>query len=136
MASVTDTIFEGEIKEVGVKEKDLFFHETTGVEWHISDNHQQILSFSDVRPADITVRNLEVEVDVATAFVDTLKAKFTKLKVDDVEGGTTARVRKRKILKGLSADFPSGTLTAIIGGSGSGKVWLHLHSHLETESRA
>jgi hypothetical protein len=130
MASGAGTTLEGEIKEVDVKEKVPFFHETTEPVWQISDNHQQNLSFTDVRPADMTVRNLEVQVDAATSLVDTLKAKFSKLKVDDVEGGGMGS-RRKIILKDVSADFPSGTLTAIIGGSGSGKVRWYLHNHLE-----
>lgn len=96
------------------------FPRTTEVEWPAPDNHQQNLSFSDVRPADITVRNLEVGLGVATSLVDTLKAKFTTPGVD-VVGSVVGRARK-KILKDVSVDFPAGTLTAIIGGSGSGKV--------------
>ena len=111
--------------EAGAKEKGSLFHEVTEVEW---DNHQQTLSFSNVHPADITVRNLEVEVDVVPSFVDTLKAKFTKSKVGDVEGDAVGRVR-RKILKGVSGNFPAGTLTAIMGGSGSGKVHLRPHTY-------
>ena len=38
-------------------------------------------------------------------------------------GGT-----RREILKDVSGVFPAGTLTAIIGASGSGKVRLHLHT--------
>jgi len=116
------TIIQGSIEEVDVKGKDSLFHETAEAEWHISDNHQQNLSFSDVHPADIVVRNLEVEVDVAASFVDTLKAKFIKSEVGNAEGGTVDGIRRKKILKDVSADFPAGTLTAIIGGSGSGKV--------------
>ena len=97
-------------------------------EWHVLDNHQQNLSFSDVHPADIAVRNLQVEVEVASSFTDTLKVRFTKSKAGDVEGGAVGGAQRKKILKDVSADFPAGTLTAIIGGSGSGKVRLHPHN--------
>ena len=116
------------IEEVGLGEKGSSPHETTEAGWHISDNHQQNLSFSDVHPADITVRNLGVEVDVAVSFMDAFKAKYTKPKVGDVEGDAVAGVQRKKILRDVSADFPAGTLTAIIGGSGSGKVRLHSHA--------
>ena len=109
-----------------MKEEGSLFHETVEAEWDVSDNHRQTLSFSDVHPANITVRNLEVEVDVAAPFVDTLKAKFTRSKVNDVEDDAVGAARRKKILKDVSADFPAGTLTAIIGGSGSGKVCFHL----------
>jgi len=110
------------IEKVDLREEGSFSHEVAGMEWHILDDHQQNLSFSDVHPVDIAVRNLGVEVDVATPFADALKAKFTRLKVGDVEGGEKGGVQRKKILKDVSADFPAGTLTAIIGGSGSGKV--------------
>ena len=116
-------IVQERIEEVDVKEKGPLSHDATETRWHLPDTHRQTLSFSDVHPADITVRNLEVEVDVAASFVDTLKARFTKSKVGDVEGDAAGGGRK-KILKNVSADFPAGTLTAIIGGSGSGKVHL------------
>ena len=106
--------------EVDAKENGSL-HESTETAWHVSDDHKQALSFSDVHPADITVRNLGVEVDIVTSVVDALKAKFTKSKVGDVEGDVVGGTR-RKILKDVSGVFPAGTLTAIIGASGSGKV--------------
>ena len=124
-SNTVETSNQERIEEVDVKEEGTLFHETVEAEWHVSDDHRQTLSFSDVHPTNITVRNLEVEVDVAAPFVDTLKAKFTRSKVGDVEGGAAGGVRRKNILKDVSADFPAGTLTAIIGGSGSGKVCLH-----------
>lgn len=115
----------GQRIEVDPKENHSLPRGTAEAEWHVPDNHRQTLSFTDVRLAGISVRNLEVEVGIAPSFVDTLKARFTKSEVRDVEGGAADGAR-RKILKGVSADFPAGSLTAIIGGSGSGKVCLHL----------
>ena len=124
-----DTIFGTDVperaEEVDLEENGSLSHETVGVEWHILDDHQQNLSFSNVHPVDITVRSVEVEVDVAAPFVDALKAKFTRSRVGDVEGRAVSGVRRKKILKDVSVDFPAGTLTAIIGGSGSGKVRVH-----------
>ena len=65
--------------------------------------------------------HLEVRVDTATSFVDTFKAKFAKPKVGNVGGDAVGGVQKKRILKDISADFPAGTLTKIIGGSGSRK---------------
>ena len=119
-SDTVDPILQEKIEEEDVKEAGSSSLEAT--EWHTLDNHRQTLSFSDVHPVDIAVRNLQVEASVATSFFDTLKTKCTKPKVGDVEGGT---VRRKRILNDVSADFPAGTLTAIIGGSGSGKVHLH-----------
>jgi len=109
--------------EMGAKKKDSLFHEATEMEIRISENYRQPLSFSDVHPANITVRNLGVEVDTVASVVDTLTAKFTKSKVGDMVGGT-----QKKILNDVSGVFPAGTLTAVIGGSGSGKVRLYPHT--------
>lgn len=119
-----------------MKEEGSLSHETAEAEWHVSDNHRQTLSFSDVHPANITVRNLEVEVEVAAPFVDTLKAKFARSKVGDVEGAAVGGIQRKKILKGVSGNFPAGTLTAIIGGSGSGKVCFRLHIHCTQKIRS
>ena len=110
--------------EVGVEKKCSLFHEATEMGFRILDNYRKPLSFSDVHPASVTVRNLGVEVDTVTSVVDTLTAKFTKSKVGDVEGDVVGGIR-RKILRDVSGIFPAGTLTAVIGGSGSGKVRLH-----------
>ena len=125
-----DIIVHERIGEVNVK--DIFSQKIMETEWHISDNHRQTLSFSDVHPAHITVRNLEVGVDTATSLVDTFKAKFAKPRVDDVEGGVVGGVQRKRILKDISANFPAGTLTAIVGGSGSGKVYLRLRDTLRS----
>ena len=111
------------VEEANIVERSSLFHEAVEVQWRIRvmDNHRQNLSFSDVHPVDITVQNLDVDVDLATTFGDALKVKLKKPKVGDVEGDV---VRRKKILKDVSANFPAGSLTAIIGGSGSGKVCL------------
>lgn len=121
-SDTTKATVQEKIMQVNVNEEGLLPRET---EWHISDNHRQTLSFSDVYPVDIIVRNLGVKVDVAASFVDAFKARFTKSKAGDLEGDAAGGVRRKKILNGVSANFSPGTLTAIIGGSGSGKVNLY-----------
>jgi ABC-type glutathione transport system ATPase component len=84
--------------------------------WQLQDMHTQNMSFSFVRPVDVRVRSLGVQVDVDSSPVDVVKGWFTTAKVGD------NAARRKKILSSVSADFPRGSLSAIIGGSGSGKV--------------
>lgn len=94
-------------------------------EWHLKDTHEQSMSFSAVLPVDVHVRGLEVEVEMALPIMDGMKDFFNKSKTPgDVEGAANGSDRRKKILNSISADFPRGTLSAIIGGSGSGKVRL------------
>lgn len=95
-------------------------------EWYLKDTHEQNMSFSAVRPVDVHVRGLEVEVEAALPIVDGMKGWFTKRVPGDVEGAASGSDRRKKILHSISADFPRGTLSAIIGGSGSGKVGISL----------
>lgn len=77
-------------------------------------SHQ--LSLSAVDPVDVRIRNLAVQVDVSpSAFsLDSLRSLISK----NVETKSETKI----ILHDVSADMPRGTLTAIIGGSGSGKT--------------
>ena len=61
-------------------------------------------------PSTSPVRDFQVDVEVTASFADAFKAKFSKSKVGDVEGGGNQR---KRILKDVSADFPAGTLTAV-----------------------
>ena len=73
------------------------------------------LSFHAVEPVDICVRNLGVSIDVSPSRLNGLKKRIA---------GRKPRQKKvyKPILQDVSADMPSGSLTAIIGGSGSGKT--------------
>ena len=62
------------------------------------------------------LRNLEVEVDVIIPLVDRLKAKFTKPKVGDMEGGVVSGVRRKKILEDVLAAIQ---LLSVIKGTSS-----------------
>lgn len=73
------------------------------------------LSFHAVEPVDICVRNLGVSIDVSPSRLNGLMTLM---------GGRKPKREKvyKSILQDVSADMPSGSLTAIMGGSGSGKT--------------
>lgn len=66
------------------------------------------LSFREVHPVNVNVRDLTVTV---TKKPDLVARFFSKVGKED-----------KLILDHINADMPAGTLTAIIGSSGSGKV--------------
>lgn len=72
------------------------------------------LSLSAVDPIDVEVRNLAVQVDTSPSPFSLASLLPRKNKVNDS--------RTKTILHDVSANMPRGTLTAIIGGSGSGKT--------------
>lgn len=78
------------------------------------------ISFRPVVPVDIVLQGLVVTVEKNVSALDTLRQKTHP---DDHQVQENATKRKT-ILADVSADFPRGTLTAIIGGSGSGKTSL------------
>jgi ABC-type glutathione transport system ATPase component len=77
------------------------------------------LSLRPVTPVSVSVRDITVIVNGATsrspALASILRKKQPASEHDDGQ---------KTILDSVSADLPSGTLTAIIGGSGSGKTTL------------
>lgn len=75
------------------------------------------LSLSEVEPVDVQIRNLAVSVNISpSAFsLESLQTKFGKKQ-------ETREPKWKQILQSISASMPAGTLTAIIGGSGSGKT--------------
>ncbi|KAH8819749.1 ABC transporter-like protein [Xylogone sp. PMI_703] len=72
------------------------------------------ISFSAVEPVDVQIRDLSVTVDTSVSpfSIEGLMSRNRKH-----DGPTT-----KQILHDVSASMPAGTLTAIIGGSGSGKT--------------
>lgn len=80
--------------------------------WDIKDTHQEKISFTDVAPVDIQMRQVSVDVGISKGFM-----KIFSRKSSDLEATHTKR-----ILNSVSANFPQGSLVAIMGGSGSGKV--------------
>lgn len=75
------------------------------------------LSFCAVDPVDISVRDLGVSIDVSPSGF----AAFTKRLSSN---GSAQKKADKAILQDVNAHMPSGSLTAIIGGSGSGKTSL------------
>lgn len=69
---------------------------------------EQHISFRAVDRVDVSVRNLAITVSPRSVSLPWSKKPEKAAEI--------------KILDHVSADFPAGELTAIIGGSGSGKV--------------
>lgn len=87
-------------------------------ELHItSTQYSNQLSLSAVDPVNVQVRNLAVQVDTSPSPLSLASLLPRKRKVN---GGTESKTKT--ILYDVSANMPHGTLTAIIGGSGSGKT--------------
>ncbi|KIK54550.1 hypothetical protein GYMLUDRAFT_48683 [Collybiopsis luxurians FD-317 M1] len=85
--------------------------------WDIQDQHEEKISFTDVAPVDILMRQVSVDVAVPKGFAEL----FSLRRSSDVE---SANPKTKRILDRISADFPRGSLCAIMGGSGSGKTTL------------
>lgn len=86
------------------------------------------LSFRIVEPATINVQNLNVHTYSARSPLESAKALLRK-------GGDTSTQqtsRRKTILNGITARMPRGSLTAIMGASGSGKTSFHLHLCIPT----
>lgn len=101
--------------------------ETQNEPWRYVDDHQATISFSQVVPVNVRVRDLEVGVKAQASIAESAKQALRISKkghgaVDEEKGLGTSSQSKKTIIQGISADFPTGTLSAIIGGSGSGKV--------------
>lgn len=92
--------------------------------WRNLDEHQVTLSFSRVIPVNVCVRDLEVAVKTQSQRRPWQSEAPTPTP-GEAEAGTAGW--QKTIIHGISTDFPSGSLSAIIGGSGSGKVSRILH---------
>lgn len=83
------------------------------------------LSFRIVKPAALSVEGLNLHIETASSALDRLRYRFAK--------GTNADIRQKSqrktILRDITAHMPSGSLTAIIGASGSGKTSLFPNCH-------
>ncbi len=75
-----------------------------------------VISFRPIDPVDVRIRDLSVQVNVSPGGIATLGRFIRRSRSSHVD------VESKTILEDVSADLPSGSLTAIIGGSGSGKT--------------
>ncbi|KAL9000508.1 MAG: hypothetical protein Q9169_000801 [Polycauliona sp. 2 TL-2023] len=81
------------------------------------------LSFRAVEAVTVKVQNLSAAIDISPGGFPGLLARFK-------HGGTASPKNDKTILHDVTAYMPSGSLTAILGGSGSGKTtMLHALSH-------
>ncbi|KAK6592492.1 ABC transporter [Botrytis cinerea] len=91
-------------------------HDATNLQ-AITTTQSNTLSLSAVEPVDVQIRNLSVNVDISpSAF--SIERWIPRKKAQDGFATPTTK----QILHSVSASMPIGTLTAIIGGSGSGKT--------------
>jgi ABC-type glutathione transport system ATPase component len=82
-----------------------------------SDPAGNRLSLRAVDLVDVQARNLSVSVNISTSVFSPYFATLTS-RLWPTKGETLLKT----ILNDVSADMPSGSLTVIIGGSGSGKT--------------
>jgi ABC-type multidrug transport system ATPase subunit len=80
-----------------------------------ASHHDNVISLHEVEPVCVRLEHLTVSVDESPNAIARL---FAKKKTPP------SHSHAKTILDDISAEMPSGTLTAIIGGSGSGKTSL------------
>lgn len=78
-------------------------------------------SLRAVQPVCVRIRNLGVTVDTSSSAFS-LASLLPRRKAQSHDPESTAAPQTKVILKDVSADMPPGSLTAILGGSGSGKT--------------
>jgi ABC-type multidrug transport system ATPase subunit len=84
---------------------------------HLATAPSNQISLSDVDPVTIEVRNLSVTIDISPSTFSIEKYLSRKQPQDGITQAQT-----KEILHSVSGSMPAGSLTAIIGGSGSGKT--------------
>ncbi|KAK0504329.1 P-loop containing nucleoside triphosphate hydrolase protein [Armillaria luteobubalina] len=99
--------------ELPAVDKQVDINETPRIvlDWHLTDTHQEKLSFSAVAPVDVQIRRLSVKVTTRR------QGCVVKKQSVDEEAGVS-----KSLLTQIDADFPRASLTGIIGSSGSGKT--------------
>ncbi|KAI4249860.1 MAG: hypothetical protein LQ352_005525, partial [Teloschistes flavicans] len=87
------------------------------------DHTDNDLSFRAVEAVTVSLHKLSVDIDISPAGITALSSALKRQK----DAAATAH---KRILDNVNAHMPSGSLTAILGGSGSGKTtMLHALSH-------
>lgn len=77
------------------------------------------LSLRAVNPVDVKVNNLTLDLDTSPPLWESSPAQVWRHM-----RGQKSEANLKRVLDGVSAEMPSGSLTAIIGSSGSGKTSL------------
>lgn len=82
------------------------------------------LPFREVNPVEVSVTNLSVHIDIEPSIWDRLRP-----------GNHSNQPQSKTVLEDVSVTMPKGSLTALIGGSGSGKTSLLNAMARRTNSR-
>ncbi len=99
---------------------------------HDDEGDSTGLSLRAVDAVDVRIQNLSIEIDTSPSRFSTLKTSIMRKKASPADQSG----QYKKIIDDVSAHMPSGTLTAIIGGSGSGKtLMLNSMSHRMSGTR-
>ena len=83
------------------------------VQW--PEDQTNDLSFRAVDPVNVLVKDLKLTIDVSSSGISSFATTFKWMKTSPVK-------EIKSILKDVNAYMPSGSLTSIIGSSGSGKT--------------
>lgn len=94
--------------------------EKAGPSGTVLPSYNNDISFRPVAPVDIALQRLVVTVEKNVSALEKLRSRLHNKQAVAQEDET----KRKTILGDVSANFPQGTLTAIIGGSGSGKTSL------------
>jgi ABC-type multidrug transport system ATPase subunit len=85
----------------------------------LASNGVNQLSFQAVSPVSISIQDLSLEIDINSRRIGSFAPLFKSKKEGSLEAP-----QSKPILKNISAQLPAGSLTAILGASGSGKTSL------------
>jgi ABC-type transporter Mla maintaining outer membrane lipid asymmetry ATPase subunit MlaF len=79
------------------------------------------MDFNNVPPVDVKVRDLSLSIESSPSVLERLHIRKGQLHDD------------KRILENVSLDVPSGSLMAIIGASGSGRVFASVVSVVDED---